>query len=162
MSGLDPAQLLAMRPRLAPKTKLRLDPKTGKHILLYPEKGLLLNPTGTAILQQCNGEQTLSDIIVVLAAQFQTEPQKLQAEVLAFVQGLFSERGLLTGGRVTETEGRSWLYTLIAELTYLCPLRCPYCSNPTQLAQHPDRLQTADWLRVFQEAAGARRAAAST
>lgn len=45
------------------------------------------------------------------------------------------------------------LYTLIAELTYLCPLRCVYCSNPTDLAAHPDRLQTADWLRVFEQAA---------
>jgi PqqA peptide cyclase len=45
------------------------------------------------------------------------------------------------------------LFTLIAELTYLCPLRCVYCSNPTDLAGHPDRLQTADWLRVFGEAA---------
>jgi PqqA peptide cyclase len=45
------------------------------------------------------------------------------------------------------------LYTLIAELTYLCPLRCVYCSNPTDLSAHPDRLQTADWLRVFQQAA---------
>lgn len=45
------------------------------------------------------------------------------------------------------------LYTLIAELTYLCPLRCVYCSNPTDLAAHPDRLKTEDWLRVFGEAA---------
>ncbi|HET7543149.1 MAG TPA: pyrroloquinoline quinone biosynthesis protein PqqE [Polyangiaceae bacterium] len=45
------------------------------------------------------------------------------------------------------------LYTLIAELTYLCPLRCVYCSNPTQLAAHPDRLSTADWLHVFEQAA---------
>jgi len=45
------------------------------------------------------------------------------------------------------------LYTLIAELTYLCPLRCVYCSNPTNLAAHPDRLSTADWLRVFGQAA---------
>ena len=45
------------------------------------------------------------------------------------------------------------LYTLIAELTYLCPLRCVYCSNPTRLSDHPDRLSTADWLRVFEQAA---------
>ncbi|HKO51685.1 MAG TPA: pyrroloquinoline quinone biosynthesis protein PqqE [Polyangiaceae bacterium] len=45
------------------------------------------------------------------------------------------------------------LYTLIAELTYLCPLRCVYCSNPTNLAAHPDRLSTSDWLRVFGQAA---------
>jgi hypothetical protein len=28
---------LELKPKLAPKTKLRLDPKTGKYILLYPE-----------------------------------------------------------------------------------------------------------------------------
>jgi pyrroloquinoline quinone biosynthesis protein E len=49
--------------------------------------------------------------------------------------------------------GEDRLYTLIAELTYLCPLRCVYCSNPTDLAAHPDRLETKDWLRVFGEAA---------
>ena len=26
-------------------------------------------------------------------------------------------------------------YTLIAELTYRCPLRCPYCSNPLDYAR---------------------------
>jgi PqqA peptide cyclase len=52
-----------------------------------------------------------------------------------------------------EVAAEDRLYTLIAELTYLCPLRCVYCSNPTDLAAHPDRLQTADWLRVFRQAA---------
>jgi pyrroloquinoline quinone biosynthesis protein D len=86
--------LLASRPRLAAKTKLRLDPKTGQHILLYPEKGLLLNATGAAILTLCQGEQTLSAIVQTLATQFQTEPARLEPEVLSFVKGLL-DRGLL-------------------------------------------------------------------
>jgi pyrroloquinoline quinone biosynthesis protein D len=85
---------LELKPKLAPKTKLRLDPKTGKYILLYPEKGLLLNPTGAAILKQCTGEQSLSTIIGVLALEFKSEAQVLEPEVLSFVQGLL-ERGLL-------------------------------------------------------------------
>jgi pyrroloquinoline quinone biosynthesis protein D len=79
---------LELKPKLAPKTKLRLDPKTGKYILLYPEKGLLLNPTGAAILKLCTGEQTLSAIIAKLVIEFQSETEKVQAEVLTFVQGL--------------------------------------------------------------------------
>lgn len=94
MTSTPSAEVLLLRPRLAAKTKLRLDPKTGRHVLLYPEKGLLLNPTGTAILQQCNGEQTLSQIVAALALQFQTEPARLEPEVLTFVQGLL-DRGLL-------------------------------------------------------------------
>ncbi|HEY3592383.1 MAG TPA: pyrroloquinoline quinone biosynthesis protein PqqE [Polyangiaceae bacterium] len=43
-------------------------------------------------------------------------------------------------------------YALVAELTYRCPLRCPYCSNPTNFAEHPDRLTAADWVRVLREA----------
>jgi len=42
---------------------------------------------------------------------------------------------------------------LIAELTHRCPLRCVYCSNPLQLVQSQAELSTADWVRVFQEAA---------
>jgi coenzyme PQQ biosynthesis protein PqqD len=88
------ASSLELKPKLAPKAKLRLDPKTGKYILLYPEKGLLLNPTGAAILKLCNGEQSLSAIIATLAVEFQSSPEALGLEVLTFVQGLL-DRGLL-------------------------------------------------------------------
>jgi PqqA peptide cyclase len=43
-------------------------------------------------------------------------------------------------------------YTLIAELTYRCPLKCPYCSNPTDLAAHDGELSTDEWKRVLGEA----------
>ena len=33
-------------------------------------------------------------------------------------------------------------YTLIAELTYRCPLRCPYCSNPLDFARLGDEIDT--------------------
>ena len=44
-------------------------------------------------------------------------------------------------------------YNLIAELTYRCPLRCAYCSNPLEHARTRDGLGTDDWCRVFREAA---------
>jgi pyrroloquinoline quinone biosynthesis protein E len=43
-------------------------------------------------------------------------------------------------------------YTLVAELTYRCPLRCSYCSNPIDWAKRKDELDTQTWLRVFREA----------
>ena len=42
--------------------------------------------------------------------------------------------------------------TLIAELSYQCPLHCPYCSNPLDMAGYRDELETEHWLRVFGEA----------
>ncbi len=44
-------------------------------------------------------------------------------------------------------------YTLVAELTYRCPLRCPYCSNPINLQLVKTELTTEQWCRVFSEAA---------
>jgi PqqA peptide cyclase len=43
-------------------------------------------------------------------------------------------------------------YALLAELTYRCPLHCPYCSNPTQ-ARNDRELATDEWTRVIREAA---------
>src|ERR1700685_1906923 len=42
---------------------------------------------------------------------------------------------------------------LIAEITHRCPLHCVYCSNPLELTARSEELETADWLRVFREAA---------
>ncbi|MHC5906510.1 radical SAM protein [Streptomyces sp. S6] len=43
-------------------------------------------------------------------------------------------------------------WAMLAELTHGCPLRCPYCSNPTELVPRAAELTTAEWLRVFDEA----------
>ena len=43
---------------------------------------------------------------------------------------------------------------LLAELTYKCPLQCPYCSNPLDFAgsRFKHELTTEEWSRVFREA----------
>ena len=43
---------------------------------------------------------------------------------------------------------------LLAELTYRCPLQCPYCSNPLDFAgsRFKQELTTEEWSRVFREA----------
>jgi pyrroloquinoline quinone biosynthesis protein E len=42
-------------------------------------------------------------------------------------------------------------FGLLAELTYGCPLHCPYCSNPLDLAAYAEELTTAEWQRVLAE-----------
>src|SRR6266404_4863317 len=44
-------------------------------------------------------------------------------------------------------------YLLLAELTYRCPLHCPYCSNPATGSGGGQELSTGDWERVIEEAA---------
>lgn len=44
-------------------------------------------------------------------------------------------------------------YGLLAELTHRCPLGCPYCSNPLELAARADELPAEAWVRVLAQAA---------
>lgn len=41
---------------------------------------------------------------------------------------------------------------LLAELTYRCPLQCPYCSNPLDFARQDKELTTEQWIEVFRQA----------
>lgn len=40
---------------------------------------------------------------------------------------------------------------LLAELTYRCPLQCPYCSNPLDFAQTEQELSTEQWISVLRQ-----------
>ncbi|MGO8827974.1 MAG: pyrroloquinoline quinone biosynthesis protein PqqE [Steroidobacteraceae bacterium] len=52
-------------------------------------------------------------------------------------------------GELTPITPPLWL---VAELTYTCPLHCPFCSNPLDFAAQTNELSTADWIRVLREA----------
>lgn len=43
-------------------------------------------------------------------------------------------------------------FGLLAELTYRCPLHCPYCSNPTQYPPTGAELTTQEWKRTLSQA----------
>ncbi len=83
------------RPRLASKARLRFDQKSARYLLLYPEKGLLLNPTAADVVQLCTGEHTVGAIVERLAAKYAPQPREaIEAEILVFLRAL-AERGLL-------------------------------------------------------------------
>ena len=73
------------RPRLAPKARLRHDRIAQADMLLYPEHGLVLNASASAILRACDG-RTVAEIAESLAAPV--------ADVLELLTTL-AERGLV-------------------------------------------------------------------
>ena len=83
------------RPRLAAKARLRYDRRSERYLLLYPERGLVLNPTALDTLRLCTGELTVGAIIEQLVARYATQPREvIEREVLAFLGGM-AERGLV-------------------------------------------------------------------
>jgi coenzyme PQQ biosynthesis protein PqqD len=84
-----------MRPRLARKARLRFDRKAERYMLLYPEKGLVLNDTATAVVKLCTGEHTVQGIIDALVATYEAQPREaIEREVLNFLAAM-AERALL-------------------------------------------------------------------
>jgi pyrroloquinoline quinone biosynthesis protein D len=84
-----------MRPRLAGKARLRFDRKAERYMLLYPEKGLVLNETASAIVKLCTGEHTVQAIIDTLAVTYDAKPREaITREVQSFLAAL-ADRGLL-------------------------------------------------------------------
>jgi PqqA peptide cyclase len=158
-------------PKLAPRTRLQQDPVTNQWVLLYPEGLLELNPSGVAILQLCDGTFRLSEILEQLSARFQTKSHLIEADVMeclnrleksTLVEWLVSPipavvKAASDGKASINSDKRGSLYRplgLLAELTYRCPLHCPYCSNPTgdKGKAKGNELSVAEWKRVLEAA----------
>jgi coenzyme PQQ biosynthesis protein PqqD len=83
------------RPRLAAKARLRFDRKSTRYMLLYPERGLVLNPTAADIVQLCTGEHTVGAIVERLAEKYASQPREaIEREVLTFLDAM-AARGLV-------------------------------------------------------------------
>ena len=87
----------ASRPRLAARARVRVDRLSGKSVLLYPERGLVLNAVGQAVLELCGAERTVDDIVRTLTERYTGDADTVRADVLAFLQQL-ADRGLLEEG----------------------------------------------------------------
>ncbi|HVY38628.1 MAG TPA: pyrroloquinoline quinone biosynthesis peptide chaperone PqqD [Polyangia bacterium] len=84
------------RVSLARHARLRDDPRSGKPVLLAPERALELNATGARIAVLCGQESTVGEIVDRLVAETdETLPAgQIESEVLSFLRAL-EERGLL-------------------------------------------------------------------
>ena len=59
-------------PRLARKARLQWDRHEQKYLLLYPERGLLLNEAAGAVVALCDGRHDASRIADIVAARYAT------------------------------------------------------------------------------------------
>ncbi len=84
------------RVSLARHARLRDDPRSGKPVLLAPERALELNATGARIAVLCAGDPTVGEIVDRLIAETDGSPAagQIEAEVVSFLRAL-EDRGLL-------------------------------------------------------------------
>ena len=81
-------------PRLWRLARLDFDPVRQRHVLLYPEGAVLLNDTGAAILELCNGSRTVDQIVGILSERYQAD---VSADVTEYLSRM-AERELVRAG----------------------------------------------------------------
>jgi pyrroloquinoline quinone biosynthesis protein D len=58
------------RPRLTTGARLRYDEVREEHLLLVPEGAVRLNASAAAVLELCDGERSVEDIVSVLSERY--------------------------------------------------------------------------------------------
>jgi pyrroloquinoline quinone biosynthesis protein D len=74
-------------PRLWRLARLDFDPVRQRPILLYPEGAVLLNETGAAILELCNGSRTVGEIVTILTERYHADVSADVTEYLTTMAG---------------------------------------------------------------------------
>ncbi len=83
------------RPRLAGKARLRYDRQSERFMLLYPERGLVLNQTAADVLRLCTGEHTVEAIVDRLVEKYVSQPrEEVERQVTEFLRTM-ADRGLV-------------------------------------------------------------------
>jgi len=72
--------------------RLRYDEVREEHVLLVPEGAVRLNPTAAEVLELCDGERSLDEIVEVLSARY--AGADVRDDVRELVDGM-AQRGLL-------------------------------------------------------------------
>jgi pyrroloquinoline quinone biosynthesis protein D len=80
------------RPRLVTGARLRYDDVREEHVLLVPEGAVRLNPTAAEVLELCDGERSLDDIVGELSARY--DGADLGDDVRELVDAM-AQRGLV-------------------------------------------------------------------
>jgi pyrroloquinoline quinone biosynthesis protein D len=80
------------RPRLVTGARLRYDEVREEHVLLIPEGVVRLNATAAEVLELCDGERSLDDIVGVLSARY--DGGDLRDDVHELVDAM-AQRGLV-------------------------------------------------------------------
>jgi pyrroloquinoline quinone biosynthesis protein D len=85
---------LNSRPRLSAGCRLN-DVKQQPRVLLMPEKALRLNGPSLEIVERCDGQHTVRQIITELQRIYdKAEPQKVEIDILGYLSLLNDQRAL--------------------------------------------------------------------
>lgn len=85
---------LTDRPQLRRGVRAGTDPLSGEMVLLFPEGVLMMNETAAAVVRQCDGNQSVADVLQSIVEAYDDVAVE---DVMALLRDLIAQ-GLLVAG----------------------------------------------------------------
>ena len=88
----------ASRPKLPRHARLKFDETRQVWVILAPERVLAPDAIAVEVLQLCDGERSVSEMVYQLAVKYAAERNSIATDVIAMLQDL-ADKGFLTEAR---------------------------------------------------------------
>jgi pyrroloquinoline quinone biosynthesis protein D len=85
-------------PRLKPHVRLQFSEARGQWIVQAPERVLLPDDIALAVLQRCDGIDSVAAIAAALAAVYDAPPTEVERDIVELLQDL-AEKGIIADAR---------------------------------------------------------------
>ena len=88
------------RPQLPRHAKLRFDDTRQRWVILAPERVLAPDDIAVEVLQLCDGDRNVDQMVDMLAAKYTADRAAISSDVIAMLQDL-ADKGFLVEARET-------------------------------------------------------------
>jgi len=90
--GIAAALSLADRPQLRRGVRAGIDPLSGDKVLLFPEGVLFLNETAAAVIQECDGSHSVTEVVQAIGEVYDNVALE---DVITLLQELITQHLLV-------------------------------------------------------------------
>ncbi|WP_454630908.1 pyrroloquinoline quinone biosynthesis peptide chaperone PqqD [Bradyrhizobium cenepequi] len=98
MAGRNISVSEASRPKLPRHARLKFDETRQVWVILGPERVLAPDEIAVEVLQLCDGERNVADMVDLLAAKYAAPREAISTDVIGMLQDL-ADKGFLTEAR---------------------------------------------------------------
>ena len=127
------------------------------HIITHPSRPswAVINKFGWEILQQCNGRNSINDIINTIKYQYDISDSIIRDDVATFIQSV-TKSGIMSNDELPAQANAAAIKSAFLHLTDTCNLHCKHCYAHNMSEGNPELTdkELTSFVEKFYEAGG--------
>ena len=121
------------------------------HIITHPSRPswVVSNNLGWEILKQCNGKNTVNDIINKMAGIYNASKEVIENDIAAFITSAIKS-GIFNSQSNSPTTEKATIASVFLHLTDKCNLRCKHC-YALDMSEGCQELTTQEYITFLEQ-----------